>query len=59
MTDHIPTTTELKERFHEALRAQHPEWVEPTGACPTCERYELLLAEQLNRCIPEPQQSAA
>ncbi len=37
----------VPERIHEDLRIQHPEWVEPNGDCPTCDSYELRLAELL------------
>lgn len=38
---------QLQQEIHDALRAQHPEWVEPDGDCPTCESYESRLAELL------------
>jgi hypothetical protein len=38
---------QLQQQIHDALRAQHPEWIEPTGDCPTCESYESRLAELL------------
>jgi hypothetical protein len=38
---------ELQQQIHDALRVQHPEWVEPDGDCPTCESYESRLAELL------------
>jgi hypothetical protein len=31
---------------------QHPEWIEPTGDCPTCESYESRLAELLGLSSP-------
>jgi hypothetical protein len=39
--------SELQQEIHEALRVQHPDWVEPDGDCPTCETYESRLAELL------------
>ena len=48
MSDEIRTYTELQREVQEALRAQHPEWVEPGGECPTCENYEGRLAELLS-----------
>ena len=39
--------SELQWEIHNALRLQHPEWVEPNGDCPTCESYESRLAELL------------
>lgn len=38
---------QLQNEIHDALRAQHPDWVGPDGDCPTCESYELRLAELL------------
>ena len=38
----------LQQEIHDALRVQHPEWVEPNGDCPTCESYESRLAELLS-----------
>ena len=38
---------QLQREIHDALRVQHPEWVEPDGDCPTCESYESRLAELL------------
>jgi hypothetical protein len=47
MRNEIHSFSELQEHIHDDLRAQHPEWVEPNGNCPTCESYELRLAELL------------
>jgi len=49
MSHKIDTYTELKQQIHNDLRVQHPEWIEPDGDCPTCESYELRLAQLLNR----------
>jgi hypothetical protein len=38
---------ELQHQIHEALRKEHPEWIEPNGECPMCEAYESRLAELL------------
>ena len=38
---------ELRQQIHDALRIQHPEWVEPTGECPRCDSYESRLAQLL------------
>jgi hypothetical protein len=37
----------LQHEIHDALREQHPEWIQPNGDCPTCESYESRLAELL------------
>src|SRR4029077_4157861 len=39
--------TELQREMHDALRAQHPEWIEADGKSPTCEYYESLFAALL------------
>lgn len=46
--DEIGSYVQLQHQIREALREQHPEWVEKNGDCPTCESYELRLAELLN-----------
>jgi hypothetical protein len=38
---------QLQQEIHEALRREHPEWVQANGDCPTCEIYESRLAELL------------
>jgi hypothetical protein len=43
-----PAYAELQHQMHDALREQHPEWVQPNGDCPTCESYEARFAELLN-----------
>jgi hypothetical protein len=45
--DEIRSYTELQRQIHDALRVEHPEWIEPNGDCPTCESYESRLAELL------------
>jgi hypothetical protein len=40
----VPGYTELQREMHDALRAQHPEWIETDGKAPTCDYYELLFA---------------
>jgi hypothetical protein len=47
MTDEIRSYAQLQRQIHDALRVEHPEWVQPNGDCPTCESYELRLAELL------------
>jgi hypothetical protein len=55
----VPAYVQLQQQMHEALRAQHPEWIEPTGDCPTCESYESRLAELLGLPSPSEYHSAA
>ena len=49
----------LQQQVHEALRSEHPEWVEPNGECPTCEAYEWRLAELLGLSSASEYRSAA
>ena len=44
--------TQLQQQIHDALRVQHPEWVEPDGDCPTCESYESRFAQLLGVSSP-------
>jgi hypothetical protein len=37
----------LQRQIRDALREQHPEWIEQDGDCPTCEFYESRFAELL------------
>jgi hypothetical protein len=50
---------QLQQEIHDALRVQHPEWVEPNGGCPTCESYESRLAELLSISFQAEHASAA
>ena len=43
---------QLQQEIHDALRVQHPDWIEPNGDCPTCESYESRLAELLGLSSP-------
>jgi hypothetical protein len=36
----VPGYAELQRETHDALRAQHPEWIEADGKSPTCDYYE-------------------
>ena len=57
--DGIRSYAELQRQIHDALRVQHPEWIEPNGDCPTCESYESRLAELLRLSSPSEHRSAA
>jgi hypothetical protein len=59
VTNEIRSYAQLQRRIHDALRVEHPEWVEPNGDCPTCESYELRLAELLGLSSPHKNQKAA
>jgi len=43
----IGSYVQLQHQIHDALREQHPEWIQPNGDCPTCESYESRFAELL------------
>jgi hypothetical protein len=45
--DEVPVYVRLQREMHDALRAQHPEWILPNGDCPTCDSYDARLAELL------------
>ena len=47
MSPQIHTYSELRQKIHDDLRIQHPEWVEPNGESPKCDSYESRLAELL------------
>jgi hypothetical protein len=49
----------LQREIHEALRKEHPEWVEPNGDCPMCEIYEARLARLLGLSSRDEHRSAA
>jgi len=43
----VPGYAELQREMHDALRAQHPEWIDEDGNSPTCDSYEARFAELL------------
>jgi len=45
---HIRTYADLQEQLHRDLLAQHPEWIEANGDCPTCDSYDRRLAELIS-----------
>ena len=47
---------ELQQQIHEALRRQHPEWVQPNGESPICDAYESRFAELLG--VPSSERAA-
>jgi hypothetical protein len=52
-SDEVRSYVQLQKQIHDALRVEHPEWVEPNGDCPTCQSYESRLAELLSLSSPE------
>jgi hypothetical protein len=65
MSDEIHSYIQLQQQIHHALRVQHPDWIEPNGNCPTCDSYELRLADllglspRINSAIPSVAASEA
>jgi hypothetical protein len=51
--DEIRSYSQLQRQIHDALRVEHPEWVEANGDCPTCDSYESRLAELLGLPLPK------
>jgi hypothetical protein len=47
----VPGYAELQREMHDALRAQHPEWIEADGKSPTCDYYESRFAELLKSLL--------
>jgi len=43
----VPGYTKLQREMHDALRAQHPEWINADGKSPRCDYYESLFATLL------------
>jgi hypothetical protein len=54
MEDEIRTYAQLQEQMHDALREQHPEWIEANGECSACQLYEKRFAEQIELFAKKP-----
>ena len=50
---------QLQHQIHDALRGEHPEWIEQNRDCPTCESYESRFAELLDLFQSTEHKSAA
>ena len=48
MAHQLHTYTELRQRIHDDLRLQHPDWVQPNGESPICDSYETRLMELID-----------
>jgi hypothetical protein len=59
VSETIQPYVQLQQQIHEALRKEHPEWIESNGECPTCEAYESRLAELLGLSSASEHRSAA
>jgi hypothetical protein len=55
----IRSYVQLQRQIHDALREQHPDWIEENGDCPTCESYESRFAELLDIFRSNERKSAA
>jgi len=55
----IRAYVQLQQQIHDALREQHPEWIEENGESPICESYESRFAELLNFFQSREEKSAA
>jgi hypothetical protein len=44
----IRSYRELQKQLHSDLLAQHPEWINANGDCPTCDEYEGRLAQLIS-----------
>jgi hypothetical protein len=44
----IHTYAELRQKIHDDLRVQHPEWVQSDGKSPMCDSYEARLVKLLD-----------
>lgn len=50
MLDKLDPYIQLKQQIHDALRVQHPDWIDSNGSCPMCDSYDSRLAELLGLC---------
>ena len=48
MSHQIHTYSELRQKIHDDLRLQHPEWVQPNGESPICDSYDARLMELID-----------
>ena len=44
----IHSYAELRQKIHNDLRTQHPEWIQPDGQSPMCDSYEARLMQVLD-----------
>jgi hypothetical protein len=58
-TKEVEPYLQLQQQMHEALRREHPEWVQPNGESPMCDAYESRLAELLGVPYASEQRVAA
>jgi hypothetical protein len=53
MVHQLHTYADLRKQMHDALRIQHPEWIQPDGESPMCDSYETRLIETLKVLTPQ------
>ena len=58
-TKEVEPYVQLQRQILQALRHEHPEWIQPNGECPMCEAYESRLAELLGLSFERQHRSAA
>jgi hypothetical protein len=58
-TAEVPAYAQLQRQIHDALLAQHPEWILPDGACPTCDSYDERFEELLIQTLPTARRGLA
>jgi hypothetical protein len=51
LTVEAPVYVALQRQIHDALLAQHPEWIERNGHCPKCDDYDRRFAELLGSFV--------
>jgi hypothetical protein len=52
MSHQIHTYSELRQKIHDDLRLQNPEWVQPNGESPICDSYDARLMELIGALTP-------
>lgn len=52
VTFEVPDYAQLQHEIHDALRAQHPEWILPNGDSPTLDSYDARFAKLLMQLLP-------
>lgn len=58
MRDELHAYAALQKQVHEALIAEHPEWIEADGGSPMLELYDARFAEILTMLQPPASRSA-
>ena len=48
MSPQIHTYSELRQKIHDDLRLQHPDWVQPNGESPICDSYDARLMDLIS-----------